>query len=476
MLAVGPIASAEASQQPLLKVGPNGQITAGQDLLPMDMDFGTGADRPVRNTPQGVRATAATATSAVASTILNMQKVGQITALQASDAITSWTAAIRTRRKLHGNAGLELGNIISIVVGIHNRKALTPSRLPELMLIVKRNTEFFSKGKMPAYHQRVQFSGSDIVWQYYPGQGLQLQVLATFGVANGLWRANLPGHLKALMDEMLSLRVKRAGGTAWEYMFNFDGGSPPWTSAMSQATGIQALSRAAVKFSDPNYLAAANSSLAIFRKAPPSGVRVATPLGPWYLMYSFDPSLKILNGFLQTLVGLNEMANKVSSGDARELFDAAEPVARAAVPHFMSSGWSYYSPGVWSSESYHQLTQGFLAELCLRTTRPTYCTAATKFTTFLDQPPRLAVKTRSLKRGSAARVKFWVSKPSTVAIRVLASGKTIRTATISCDPGNHSLGNIRVPRGAKTITVRARGTDASGRTRTVVAALSGTIR
>ena len=85
------------------------------------------------------------------------------------------------------------------------------------------------------------FPPSKLVWEYYPGQGIEIQWLATFGEANGYYNS---GHenanLRQLLSEVIPLAAKRAGGIAWEYMFQFDGGVPPWTSGLSQGTALQA--------------------------------------------------------------------------------------------------------------------------------------------------------------------------------------------------------------------------------------------
>ena len=94
---------------------------------------------------------------------------------------------------------------------------------------------------------RVSFAPSKIVWEYYPGQGIEIQWLATFGEANGYY---LSGHenanLRQLLSEVIPLASQRAGGIAWEYLFRFDGGLPPWTSGLSQGTALQVLARALV--------------------------------------------------------------------------------------------------------------------------------------------------------------------------------------------------------------------------------------
>ena len=466
----GPVTLAEGSQAPLLHVHRDGSVSVASDSLPTDLPAGPSNSVLQPSTIQRDVATPA-ASAAVPYTIRRMLSAKHITQAQATAALTAWTKAVRTRRTLSGLPREELGNVIAIVTGITNRKSFTPSRINSITLLLQRNTEFFGAKRVPAYHQRVQFDGSDIVWQYYPGQGMQIQVLATFGVANGLWRVHLNGHFRALLDEMNSLASYRAGGKAWEYMFNFDGGSPPWTSAMSQATGIQAMARGAQRLQDPKYLKAARDSLTIFKRSTPSGVLSSTGKGPWYVMYSFDGSGRIFNGFLQTLIGLHELVIKANDPTARRLFNSAEPVARRVIPNYMSSGWSFYEPGEWSSESYHELTTGFLGELCTRTGKKAYCTAKDKFAAETANPPRLAVATKALKAGKPAALRFWVSKPASVTVTVKAGTRTLRSVSGSYEPGFHRLSGVKPPKRASALAVVVNGSDPAGKKRRIVSTI-----
>ena len=63
-----------------------------------------------------------------------------------------------------------------------SRAALAP-----LWLTLERNLEWWNEGPLLPSGRRVEFEGSELVWQYYPGQGLQLQMLGNFGKLNGLW-------------------------------------------------------------------------------------------------------------------------------------------------------------------------------------------------------------------------------------------------------------------------------------------------
>src|SRR5690606_3807090 len=105
-------------------------------------------------------------------------------------------------------------------------------------------------------------------------------------------------------DEVLALASPRAGGIAWESFFAFSGAPPVWVSALSQGTGIQALSRASQKLQRPELLEAAKQALGIFATAPPEGVALKRNGGAHYLIYSTNPRLLVLNGFIQSLNGL----------------------------------------------------------------------------------------------------------------------------------------------------------------------------
>ena len=102
------------------------------------------------------------------------------------------------------------------------------------------------------------------------------------------------------------LAVRRGRGfVAWEYLFDFGGGSPPWMSGMAQATAVQALGRASQLLGRPGYLTWARRALGAFDTPPPTGVRTTGPEGGVaYLQYSFAPRLYIFNAFLQSLIGL----------------------------------------------------------------------------------------------------------------------------------------------------------------------------
>ena len=363
----------------------------------------------------------------VTSELSRLLRSGAISA--GADALYSsaFTRALATERRLHGTRRTELTAVTETLHQIAAAGALTASRLPALFTTLTRNVQWWTTGPLLGAGQRVEFAGDQLVWEYYPGQGIQLQVLGTFGRANGLYSSGQAGYpaLTQLMAEMIPLAAQRGGSLAWEYYFSFDGGRPPWTSAMSQATGLQALSHAYLATKDPSYLSVAGQALRLFTLAPPAGVQVPAPSGTRYLQYTFAPRTSIINAFLQTLIGLDTYAQVSGDPGAAQLFAAGNSEAMAEVPGFDTGAWSLYQPGIEDDLSYHELVTGFLSQLCTLTGAPVYCTTAQHFTADLSIPPGLTQLTVRGRARRPIRLRFLLSKISHVGITITRGTRTV---------------------------------------------------
>jgi hypothetical protein len=399
----------------------------------------------------------------VRSELVRLRNAGAITQTQYRLYNGSFSAALASEKRLHGTRKTELQAVVENLHNIAATGGLWPTRLPALFETLDRNRQWWTTGPMLASGQRVEFSGSQLVWQYYPGQGIELQVLGTFGKADGLYTAGSAAYpqLVDLLSEMIPLAATRGGGLTWEYYFKFDGGIPPWTSAMSQGTGLEALTRAYLATHDATYLQTAERALPIFYKAPKVGVRERTPLGARYLQYSFAPGTDIINAFLQSLIGLYDYAQASGSARALALFNAGNAQAQAELPRFDTGAWSLYQPGIEDDLSYHELVTGFLAQMCSRTDAPVYCTTAEHFQTYLTTPPTLQLLTGRLKVKKTGAVRFGLSKVSHVGI-VLVRGTTTAFATsASFSHGVHTF-TIPALKRKGTYTVRLAATDLAG--------------
>jgi hypothetical protein len=379
---------------------------------------------------------------------------------------------------------VKLEAVVGNLHGIAAAGQLSASRLPALFLTFDRNRQWWTTGPLLSSGQRVEFAGSQLVWEYYAGQGIELQVLGTFGKADGLYTggAHDSPQMRQLLSEMIPLAAQRGGGLTWEYYFHFDGGSPPWTSTMSQGTALEALTRASKAFGQSSgsggagyqppsslYLQIAQRALPIFTVPPPVGVRVATPLGARYLQYSFTPGTDIINAFLQSLIGLYDYAHVSDDREAQRLFAAGDAQARAELPRFDSGGWSLYQPGVEDTVDYHTLVTGFLDQLCTRTGAPVYCTTAQRFHADLTTPPALQLLTTQSAPKTPFAVRFRLSKYAHVGIVVVRGGTTVFLTSGYFSNGVNAFELPPLPAGS--CTVRLAATDLPGNFNRIVGTL-----
>jgi hypothetical protein len=226
---------------------------------------------------------------------------------------------------------------------------------------------------------------------------------------------------------------------------------------------VQALTQTSEAWHDNSYLALARRALPILADPPPVGVAVRTPLGRRYLLYSFDTARRdaVINGFLQTLIGLFDFASVSGDPQGWRLFRSGDAEARAELPTYDTGAWSLYQPGQEDSLDYHTLVTGFLQQLCARTHASVYCRTASRFQRYLKTPPVLQLLTRPARVGRSAAVRFRLSKVSRVGITVSYHGRT--TFVTSADFG-YGVRSFRVPgfSRAGTYTITLSATDLAG--------------
>src|SRR5215210_5776232 len=237
------------------------------------------------------------------------------------------------RRRLRGARRAQLGYVIGSLEGIAARGRLGATRMPPLFVQLERNTQYWPSMRYPVAGDQVSFRGSELLYQYYPGRGLQLQPLSTFKKANNMHGACTKGTgpcrregLRRLLDEMTGQAVRRSSRfIAWEYMFSFGG-------------------------------------------------------GVHYLQYSFAPRLYIFNAFVASLLGLYDYSRIADDRRARGLFDQGEPEARREIPYSDTGSWSL-SPyrGRRSTPPDHELLREVLQSMCTRRLGDVYCSYAARY-------------------------------------------------------------------------------------------------
>lgn len=359
----------------------------------------------------------------------------QITPQQSSQYRADYRRALLTVSSLpKGRSRNELAAVVRILRGIAARGGLAPDVMPMAFLTLERNTQWWATHGIPtsggspgekgaqgrkckplrfpkkkkhrkkkahstrviAHAARVTFPGSGVVFQWYPGMGLQVQVNGTFAQVNTEFAENTPESVQAArdtLDEMLTLATRRGGAITWEYLFPFSGAQPPWTSGLSQATAIRAYLRA-------NRVGVARAAGALFGVRAPIGIRV--PLGKdgnWYALYSFAPGALVLNADLNAVIALHDLA-RVSKDPATAALEAEGMRAlRRRIKSFDLQGvWSRYEAGGPPADlNYHVLNRDLAGALCRRTGEAAICRASDSFARELERrcPPATTPRERS---------------------------------------------------------------------------------
>jgi hypothetical protein len=255
---------------------------------------------------------------------------------------------------------------------------------------------------------------------------------------------------------------------------------------------------------------------------------VSTPAGTMYAEYTYAPSDRILNGFIQSLVGLYDYTSITKDPLGLALFEAGDAEARAIVPLYDTGAWSMYDQFGESDLNYHELLTEFLQHLCERTgkgepiepaTPPVastpstttttpgttgtsstggasaaavkrgahaaqtssgssaqipgdqiYCTTAQRFTADLHTPPAIALLSKTLPAGARAGVQLSLSKIATVSLTVRQGTKVVWTNSATVERGKPKLLWI-TPAKAGSFSVQLTATDLAGN----VSTASGTI-
>jgi hypothetical protein len=174
-------------------------------------------------------------------------------------------------------------------------------------------------------------------------------------------------------------------------------------------------------------------------------------------MYSTLPGLRILNGHLQAITGLRDVAALGGGRRAWRAFHRGDRAARAQLVGFDTGAWSLYSSGGAEADlNYHRLMRTQLDGLCRRTRRAAYCGAGRRFARYLREPPRVDVRVAARVRpGRSTEVAFRLNKVSHVLVSVADRRGWTMTRAMSLPRGAHRMTWRPPHRGRFRVAVRA---------------------
>ncbi len=368
-------------------------------------------------------------------------------------ADTKTSARSEIARAAHLIRTLPNGRSYHILVALEEvasfRDALTQPRALALYGALKANNDYFAKHWAPS--DSTDIVGADgVVYRYFGGHCFRFHPLANFGVLNARATSGDVEGTQALADALVARGVyQKGGGIGWEYDFPFSGGRAPWLSGMAQAVAAQAFSRAATTVPEnaTTYMSAAAAAFRII----PKRLMTSVAAGPWIRLYAFS-SLTVLNAQLQATLSLESYATASGDAQAQALATRMQNAAAASLGRFDTGYWSYYAlPREPSPPDYHHYVVQLLTKL--KTADPRFADAATRFSTYEKEPPAF-----QLANGGVGQVRFWLSKPATVAA-VTSAGPTKRLALLG---GWHTL--TWKPKRAGVYPVHITATDWNGHT------------
>ena len=387
---------------------------------------------------------------------------GRITEAEHRDYHSVYRQVRSALRRLDGGRKAALKGALENVQELAEQRRLD-GRLRPTFLILRRNWEWFwqQRNGVAAAGRRHMFGASRVIFQFYSGQGWQLQPLANFGHLNALLTGRRVDVAQAreLADDLLGLAVTRGGDLALEYYFPFSGGGPGWVSGMAQATGLQALARLWKATGDGRYLEATRPMLDLMRDAPPNGVQVdERGDGPHFLLYSQAPRLLVGNSFAQALVGLHDYVQ--ITGEGGDLLEAGLRGARSTMERFDTGAWSLYyrrpgtSDGRESNLHYHRLFTAFLGRLCRRTADEAFCSLQNRFQVYEKRPVRIG-RLRTSTRGDRLTVRVWTSKRGSGRLTLFRGSRPVRSRSFPLSRGTHVTRWPRPPRGDYRLVMAA---------------------
>ncbi|MGZ4388249.1 MAG: D-glucuronyl C5-epimerase family protein [Gaiellaceae bacterium] len=344
-----------------------------------------------------------------------------------SDAARYRSILARTARALPRLSGSRQQNLRAVLDDVANKAAeYTAPRALTLFSMLDVNTRYFGAKGPPAWHADV--LGPDmVVYRYFPGDGLQFHPLADFGALNAHLAASRLDEARRLAAALQARAIGRDDGTTvWEYEFRYLGGRAPWTSGMAQAVAAQALARASQKLDDPSLLDLARRAEA----AVPKLTR-KLPAGPWVRLYSFT-TVAVFNAQLQTAISVRDYADLAGDETAGALADAMTQAAQTMLPKLDTGYWTLYSlDGAEETRDYHDYVIFLLGRLKTQTQNPFWSETEARFKAYDTQAPLFqtgppAVVATPAKKGKAAfKFSFWLSKRSSVVVRVGSGSRSL---------------------------------------------------
>ena len=405
------------------------------------------------------------ASAASAATLAqNLTRIGVPAATKQADLDTV-SRAKAAAKKLGGTRAQSINAVIASLTAMAGRAAFTPDLARIAFLELDSNTTYLSSHALPSSGTRIRIDG--VVYESYTGQGLRIQPLGTyFAILEPGQGIVSEGGVGAAMTSAQKIVLAVGDNNDLPYLFPYSGTQPPWYSAMAEGVAASAGISVWNRNGDDQYLDMAirfgNSALA-------DGITVDNN-GLWFPLYVSKPNYRVLNGHMQTVLAMSDLADATGDDGFTDAFNRSVATTKAVLPKYDTGGWGRYAIGEDAPVKYMTLMASQLKELGDITGDAAFTTMGQAFSNDLKTPPVLTGPTKPVKPLQKFRDKPFVKllikrdKPVKLTIRVTKKGggaSGIGPFSVDVASGTGRI-KITLPRKAGMYAIRADGKDWAG--------------
>lgn len=366
-----------------------------------------------------------------------------------------------------GQTGRELRAVVNSAIRISRQRGFDPATAAVVFREVDANVSYLSsRSRYPGSGTRVRIDG--VVYERYTNQGLRIQPLGTY------WSILEPGAgvaadggIGPALEKAHAIAVPRGESLTLPYLFTWMGRQPTWRSAMAEGVAAAAAVRTWERSDDERYL---DWAVGFGNAAASLGIPVGE--GRWYPLYAFAPGYRVLNGHVQTVLGLGALADATGDEEFVDAFERGVVATKASLRRYDTGGWARYAPGQDAPIKYMRLQITQMKQLGALTGDETFTRQGERWEADLRRPPVVKGPPRPLRpvrlpaaSNRAPVVRFRVSRDKPLTLRVAAftpAGKRLTTYRTYRLSSGRSFISVPLARQTGSIELRANATDWMG--------------
>ena len=334
----------------------------------------------------------ALASAASAATLAqNLTRVGVPAATRQAD-LASVSRAKAAAKKLGGTRAQAINAVVKSANQISGRSDFTPDIARVVFLELDANTTYLSSHALPSSGTRIRIDG--VVYESYTGQGLRIQPLGTyFAILEPGQGIVSEGGVGAAMTSAQKIVVPVGDTFQLPYLFPYAGTNPPWYSAMAEGVAASAGISVWNRNGDDQYL---DWAIRFGNAALAYGITVENN-GLWFPLYVSKPNYRVLNGHMQTVLAMSDLADATGDDAFADAFNRSVATTKAVLPKYDTGGWGRYAIGEDAPVKYMTLMSTQLIDLGNITGDATFTTMGQAFALDLKTPPVLTGPTKPIK-------------------------------------------------------------------------------